>query len=785
MATKWDPQPAAAGVFLALILTSLWPPVLRAGDWGNNTPVIFLSARSSSVPGASCCERGSVTDPQQRLMSETDAITMRVISGPGASSNYAGTLTHDFAIFSPDRSRFVIILKRGDLRTNTNQYWLVLYRTSRLFRSPKAAVLVSMSSSSNRDAIKDVAWLGDNDTILFLGEHPGERAQLYSVSCRTRVVKRLTNHRTSLLSYSASLSGNRIVYAAEKPEMKVVTESTLRHGFRVTNETMADLIVGHIQTRELELYVLDKRVRARRLFVPSSLQGKLWGQSGEIFLSPDGRYLIVKINLTGVREAWASYPDLWVHRGVVQYRPHEALSWVFRYGIISLESGAARVLLDAPVGYSGSDVRWAPDSKAVAINGVYLPLPPAVDPPRQPAEPGTYAVEINLKTLAYSIITHDPVKLISWNKSGNGILVEVNNAGQPEIAPVRVYFQKQNGRWEKDRETIGEPDVPVITTEQDLNTPPRIVALDSVHGEKAVLLELNPVFKSLRFGRVEEVSFRGADNHEIHAGLYFPPDYVRGKRYPLVIQTHGFDPGSFWIDGSFPTAFAAQGLAATGMLVLQLPSSHDWVGTPEEGPKMVETFAAAIAYAKKRGIIDKDRIGIVGFSRSGFHVHFALTHSALPFAAAVVADGSDGGYSQYVQFLNESPYTASDSEALNGGLPFGAGLSSWAERAPEFALNRVTCPLLIQALNPRSLASQWGTFVGLKRLNKPVDLLYLPTAKHILQKPWDRLASQQTVIDWFAFWLLGREDPDPAKAEQYARWHQLQRLQEEVRPIER
>jgi dipeptidyl aminopeptidase/acylaminoacyl peptidase len=785
MVTKWDPQPAVAGVFLVLILTSLLPPVLRAGDWDNNTPVMFPSSRSGPAFGGFCSKRGNGTGAQQRLVSETDAITMRVISGPGASSNYGGTLTRDFAIFSPDKSKFVIILKRGDLRTNTNQYSLLLYRTSELFHSPKAVVLVSMASSSNRDAIKDVSWLGDNDTILFLGEHPGERAQLYAVSCRSRIVKKLSNHPTSLLSYSVDLSGNRIVYAAEKPAANVVNEKTLRHGFRVTDETMADLIAGQIQTRELELYVLDKRARDHRLFVPDSVEGKLWGQSGEMFLSPDGRYLIVKINLTDVREAWASYPDLWVHRGVVQYRPPGALSWVFRYGIISLESGVGRVLLDSAVGYSGSDVRWAPDSQAVAISGVYLPLSAASDSRGQPAEAGTYAVEINVKTLAYSIITHDPVKLISWNKSGNGMLVEVQNAGQPEMASGRVYFQKKNGRWEAGHETISEPDVPVITTQQDLNTPPRIVAIDSVHEKKAVLLELNPAFESLRFGKVEEVSFRGADNHEIRAGLYFPPQYVRGKRYPLVIQTHGFDPGSFWIDGSFPTAFAAQALAANGMLVLQLPSSHDWVGTPEEGPKMVETFAAAIGYLEKRGVIDNSRIGIVGFSRTGFHVHFALTHSALPFAAAVVADGSDGGYSQYIQFLNESPYTASDSEALNGGLPFGSGLNLWAQRAPEFALNRVRCPVMIQALNPRSLASQWGTFAGLKRLNKPVDLLYLPTAKHILQRPWDRMASREAVIDWFTFWLLGREDPDPSKAEQYARWHQLQRLQEEVQPIVR
>jgi hypothetical protein len=33
-------------------------------------------------------------------------------------------------------------------------------------------------------------------------------------------------------------------------------------------------------------------------------------------------------------------------------------------------------------------------------------------------------------------------------------------------------------------------------------------------------------------------------------------------------------------------------------------------------------------------------------------------------------------------------------------------------------------------------------------------------------------------LDWFRFWLKGEEDPDPAKAEQYARWRELRKLQE-------
>jgi hypothetical protein len=40
------------------------------------------------------------------------------------------------------------------------------------------------------------------------------------------------------------------------------------------------------------------------------------------------------------------------------------------------------------------------------------------------------------------------------------------------------------------------------------------------------------------------------------------------------------------------------------------------------------------------------------------------------------------------------------------------------------------------------------------------------------------MVSQQTNVDWFAFWLKGEEDPAPEKAMTYARWRELRRLQE-------
>jgi hypothetical protein len=36
------------------------------------------------------------------------------------------------------------------------------------------------------------------------------------------------------------------------------------------------------------------------------------------------------------------------------------------------------------------------------------------------------------------------------------------------------------------------------------------------------------------------------------------------------------------------------------------------------------------------------------------------------------------------------------------------------------------------------------------------------------------MVSQEATADWFSFWLEGKEDSDPQKAEQYRHWRKLQ-----------
>jgi len=81
---------------------------------------------------------------------------------------------------------------------------------------------------------------------------------------------------------------------------------------------------------------------------------------------------------------------------------------------------------------------------------------------------------------------------------------------------------------------------------------------------------------------------------------------------------------------------------------------------------------------------------------------------------------------------------------------------------------------------PISLAVYYEVLKGLKRLGNPADLYYYPDEDHQPDHPKARLATLERNLDWYRFWLLHREDPDPSKGKQYERWRSLRQLQDET-----
>jgi hypothetical protein len=77
------------------------------------------------------------------------------------------------------------------------------------------------------------------------------------------------------------------------------------------------------------------------------------------------------------------------------------------------------------------------------------------------------------------------------------------------------------------------------------------------------------------------------------------------------------------------------------------------------------------------------------------------------------------------------------------------------------------------------MLTEWEPYSTLWHLEKPVDLIVLKEGTHPLTNPAQRMVSQGSTVDWMRFWLLGEEDPDPAKRDQYARWSRLRQLSEQ------
>jgi dipeptidyl aminopeptidase/acylaminoacyl peptidase len=236
-------------------------------------------------------------------------------------------------------------------------------------------------------------------------------------------------------------------------------------------------------------------------------------------------------------------------------------------------------------------------------------------------------------------------------------------------------------------------------------------------------------------------------------------------------------------------------------LIRTVASDHDfeaewskrpkgYPGAVNEAVQQMNIWDSAVEALSERGMIDPTKVGIIGYSRTGWYVEFALEHARTRYAAATVADSSEYSLSEYWMY----PSMAKDGERIYGGPPYGKSLENWQAYSTSFNLDKIKAPLLIEEMGyglhndingevPTNLAIRYEIFSGLRRLGKAVEMYYYPEEQHQPDHPKARLASLERNLDWYRFWLLGVEDESPAKADQYSRWRDLNRLSEHVGAI--
>ncbi len=718
-------------------------------------------------------------------------------------------------IYSPDGKYFLLVTQRGDLRRNRLQgdIWLFdchaigNYVANPGTANPLPKKIAEMSAPSDTPVIRAVRWVQGSHKIAFLGKDGGAFQRLFVADVETGKVHTLTRDGAFVTAYE--IKGNTTVYTVlELPRGSRFDQDMLPVGQRSINELLypnppaiADLTLTqlaqypsslHLQRDGKDLPIDFRTSRGLlRLFIPT------------LALAGDGRHLVTVAPVEDVPRGWERYPPNgeWFRLKAGPVEKKSPLTWGSmerpeQYVVVDLATGSVKPLLDAPVGrdmghYISTQAWWMGDNRRVILTNTYLPFSTEPDmtllsaggPAIAVVDTSTGSVQdsISLRESEFGTRPSHSVKDVSWDPSMNVITIRHKSAGDDPVPPLEKYQLTPTG-WrvlcDPDHDSVSNLELAV---RQDLNHPPKLW-VDTSHREgEAILWNPNPQMDNFQLGRVSVYHWRDETGKDWSGLLSLPPDYETHHRYPLVIQTHGYNPNVFFADGEYTTASGGRALSAKEMIVLQMDVSLERAATPQEGTDNLAGMVSAIDQLDADGLVDRKRVGIIGFSRTAYHAIFALTHRSDLFAAAVVTNGNFS----YVPYVMWSSGTSSigelqlESEAINGGVPWvGNNLSEWRANAPNFNLANVDTPLLITATERGELISQWETFAGLRRLNKPVEMLcwWKQNTPHILVQPAQRYASQQAVVDWFDFWMNHNEDPDPAKVQQYEGWRNLAKL---------
>jgi dipeptidyl aminopeptidase/acylaminoacyl peptidase len=717
---------------------------------------------------------------KQEILTVKDTIeTTQVVRPYGA----------DPVLVSPDGSKYLVVLERGDLARNGTWVELFSGSTESLAAARASRVvarLFSRSTASAGDLIKNVRWLDDDEHVTFLWDDGRLPTRVVSVDVQSRKIDTVVGRSMPIVEYDMSPDGRTVVFVTSTPRDLSEDASDERNGFAVVDQSIWALLGGNLDGWTGRLHY-DTFVLFRpqgRLYKVRETVGP-WSMPPELLeLSPDGRYAITVRPVGAVPADWDHYTD---HIFRDDYLPlarrnPSGPNLVRQYFVIDTKKGTTRPLWNAPEN-PAAKVLWSPDSKAVVIGPTFLPVSEA----DSAGFFGQAVAEVDVETGRFVQIPvsqspdayeRHPVRWVEDHAIEIGDTTAVFSGRTNALS----RFKKIDGRWEPVEDEVStqaRSQKVRFELRENPNTPPSLYAVDERTGSAQEIKELNPQLSRFALGHVELVHWKATDGRPWSGLLYYPVHYQSGRTFPLVIQTHGYIAAQFTLDGVFSTASAAQVLANREIAVLQVggpdAGGEEFAISPKEPRVYMAGFEGAIDHFVASGLCDRAKVGIVGFSRTGWYVEYMLTHSPYKFAAVIVADNSDCSYLQYVFFEDGGK---GEYETDAGARPFGEGLLTWIRSAPAFNADRVNTPLRMEVdTGPIDrILEDWEMFSNLRYLQKPVELFVIPNIQHgvhILQNPAQRVASQEGAVDWFCFWLKGEEDADPGKVRQYRRWREL------------
>ena len=334
---------------------------------------------------------------------------------------------------------------------------------------------------------------------------------------------------------------------------------------------------------------------------------------------------------------------------------------------------------------------------------------------------------------------------IAWSPDSKSFYAPIDDAGTGRIYRFDVAKGTQRaltkGSSYSSLEVAGKP-AKLVAIRQSFSEPPTLVSVSMRDGVATQLSDHNDAqLAATAFGKVESVTYQGADGADIQMWVIYPPDFDPAKKYPLYLLLHGGPHNS--VQDAWTFRWNAQVFSGWGYVT----AWHNFHGSsgfgqafadsinPDGISKPYEDTIKAAEWFAAKPWIDRERMAAGGGSYGGF-LAATLLGRPHPFKTLIAHAAVYNNYTMY-----GGDYGAEKNRFFEAwDRP-----EEWAKYSPSTSAADFATPTLVihGQLDQRvPLNNGMELFHILQNKGVPSRLVYYPDENHWILK-------RQNSLNWY------------------------------------
>ena len=276
----------------------------------------------------------------------------------------------------------------------------------------------------------------------------------------------------------------------------------------------------------------------------------------------------------------------------------------------------------------------------------------------------------------------------------------------------------------------------------------------------------NSFFEGKLKSNREIISWQSSDGLKIEGVLSRPVEFDSNKKYPLLVVIHG---GPAW--ASFPIfsdcfneKYPIEQFVEKGFIVLE-PNYRGSSGYGNEflkanyrkqGLADYDDVISGVDELVEKGIVDKDRVGVMGWSNGGYISAFCSTFSSR-FKAISVGGGITNWSTHYVN--TDIPYFI---RMHLGNTPWNDP-DIYKKTSPMTYIKSACTPTLIQHGEKDAripVTNAYELYEGLRDMEVDTELIIFKEMAYSSDQPGVHVAIMKQNLMWFSHYILGESMKD-------------------------